>query len=211
MDNKKNLRPSLKKRKEILHKFSKTNPIWKTRMVIMHFLFCSSIAILIAIAALLINHPTTGMGVFVFLCFGLMMACVPYFLGLAVKNKSNYKCAYPYSSYANGTLVLDEQYLQYYFWQVGPTEPAAYSSRHALYKDDDKFIYKIRRDSIDNIEISDIGICSITGGGQLILPEDVELSKNELKEISNNFSFALAFEENNARDIIREWKNNNGN
>lgn len=201
---------SLKKRKEILHEFAKTKSGWKLRMFLMYLLFSLSAIILISVVILLINHPTTGMGVFVFLCFGLMMACVPYFLGLAVKNKSNYKCAYPYSSYANGTLVLDEQYLQYYFWQVGPTEPAAYSSRHAIYRDDDKFVYKIRRDSIDNIEISDVGICSITGGGQLILPKDVKLSKTELKEISNNFSFALAFEEENINNTIMNWRNQNG-
>lgn len=93
---------SLKKRKEILHEFAKTESGWKLRMFLMYLLFSLSAIILISIVILLINHPTTGMGVFVFLCFGLMMACVPYFLGLAVKNKSNYKCAYPYSSYANG-------------------------------------------------------------------------------------------------------------
>lgn len=210
MVNTKTFYPSLKKRKEILHEFAKTNSSWRLRMALVYVLFSLSAIILTFFVILLINHPTTGMGVFVFLCSGLMMACVPYFLGLAVKNKSNYKCAYPYSSYANGTLVLDEHYLQYYFWQVGPTEPAAYSSRHALYKDDDKFIYKIRRDSIDNIEISDIGICSITGGGQLILPKDVKLSKTELKEISNNFSFALAFEEKSINNTIMNWKNQNG-
>lgn len=211
MDNTKTFHPSLKKRKEILHEFTKTNSSWKLRMALVCLLFSLSAIILTFFVILLINHPTTDMGIFVFLCAGLMLACVPYFLGLGVKNKSKYKCAYPYSSYANGTLILSGQDLQYIFWQVGPTEPAAYSSPRAVFHDEDKFIYNIKREDIRDFQISDIGICSITGGGQLILPEDVELSKNELKEVSNNFSFALAFEENNAKDIIREWRNNNGN
>ena len=49
------------------------------------------------------------------------------------------------------------------------------------------------------------------GDGQLTLPEDIEISENELKEVSNNFSFALAFDENNVEDVIEEWRNNNGN
>ena len=140
-----------------------------------------------------------------------MLACVPYFFGLGVKNESKYKCAYPYSSYANGTLILSGQDLQYIFWQVGPTEPAAYSSPRAVFHDEDKFIYNIKREDIRDFQISDIGICSIMGDGQLTLPEDIEISENELKEVSNNFSFALAFDENNVEDVIREWRNNNGN
>lgn len=211
MDNIKAFHPSLKKRKEILHKFAKTNSSWKLRMALMYLLFSLSTIILTFFVILLINHPTTEMGVFIFLCAGLMLACVPYFLGLGIKNKSKYKCAYPYSSYANGTLILNGQDLQYIFWQVGPTEPAAYSSPRAVFHDEDKFIYNIKREDIRDFQISDIGICSIMGDGQLTLPEDIEISENELKEVSNNFSFALAFDENNVEDVIREWRNNNGN
>lgn len=180
-------------------------------MALMYLLFSLSIIILTFFVILLINHPTTEMGVFIFLCAGLMLACVPYFLGLGIKNKSKYKCAYPYSSYANGTLILNGQDLQYIFWQVGPTEPAAYSSPRAIFHDEDKFIYNIKREDIRDFQISDIGICSIMGDGQLTLPEDIEISENELKEVSNNFSFALAFDKNNVEDVIREWRNNNGN
>lgn len=211
MDNTKTFHPSLKKRKEILHGFTKTNSSWKLRMALVCLLFSLSAIILTFFVILLINHPTTGMGIFVFLCAGLVLACVPYFLGLGIKNKSKYKCAYPYSSYANGTLILSDQDLQYIFWQVGPTEPAAYSSPRAVFHDEDKFIYNIKREDIRDFQISDIGICSIIGDGQLTLPEDIEISENELKEVSNNFSFALAFDENNVEDVIREWRNNNGN
>lgn len=210
MNNTKTFYPSLKKRKEILHEFAKTNSSWKLRMALVYVLFSLSAIILTFFVILLINHPATDMGIFVFLCAGLMLACVPYFLGLGVKNKSKYKCAYPYSSYANGTLILSGQDLQYIFWQVGPTEPAAYSSPRAVFHDEDKFIYNIKREDIRDLQISDIGICSITGGGQLILPKDVELSKTELKEISNNFSFALAFDEKSINNTIMNWKNQNG-
>ena len=170
MDNTKTFHPSLKKRKEILHEFTKTNSSWKLRMALVCLLFSLSAIILTFFVILLINHPTTEMGVFIFLCAGLVLACVPYFLGLGIKNKSKYKCAYPYSSYANGTLILSDQDLQYIFWQVGPTEPAAYSSPRAVFHDEDKFIYNIKREDIRDFQISDIGICSIIGDGQLTLP-----------------------------------------
>lgn len=212
MDNNIIFRTSLKKRKEILHEFAKTNSSWKWRRFLMYFLFFAAAAIMVTFVVILICNPTHAMGVFIILCGASGLACVPYFFGLAVKNKSKYECAYPYSSYTNGTLILKEQCLQYYFWQAGPTEPAAYSSPHAVYQDEDKFIYEIDRNDIEDLTISDIGICRIVGKGKLLLPDDLdaEVTQSEINEISSDFSFALTFDANNINDIIIDWRNKNG-
>lgn len=203
---KKILTPSLKKRKELLKVIAKTDSSWRLRMFLTACLFILAVLILLAFIILLFVHPTNMMGIFIFILAGVMMACVPFFIALSIRNTAKYKCAFPYSSYANGTLILDENTLQYIFWQVGPTEPAAYSSSHAVYNDKDKFIYRIDKNNIEELTINDIGICRIVGKGQLVLPEDVKLPKSEINEVSKDFSFALAFDEKDAKESIIEWK-----
>lgn len=125
----------------------------------------------------------------------------------SVKNKAKYICAYPYSSYANGKLILGENSLQYIFWQVGPTEPAAYSSPRAVFHEEDKFIYQINKEDISKINIDKNGICTIFGSGNIILPKWAEIPKSEIKELSKEFSFLICFSEDSAKDIIQNWKN----
>lgn len=138
-----------------------------------------------------------------------MMACVPCFLGLTVKNKANYKCGLPYSSYTNGTLLLSKNNLEYVFWKVGPNEPAAYSSNRAVYHDEDKFIYKIDKNAITKMTISNLGICEITGEGILQKPdwECKDWAFNDKIEKTKTFSFLICFENENANKIIESWKN----
>lgn len=204
------LTPDLKKRKEILKEIAKTNKKWNMYMTIVFLLFICSIAILLSIALLLIKHPTTPMGIFVFICFGFIIACIPFFIAISTKNKAKYYCPFPYSSYANASLFLNEDRLEYVFWRVGPREPAAYSSPRAVYRDESKFVYSIERDSIKELRIDDAGICRIKGKAKLTLPEWAKLENSELKEMENNFSFITAFSENNAKKTIIEWRENNG-
>lgn len=198
----------LKKRKELLHKVAQTDPSWKVRMFFSVFLFICAPVILVGIGVLLILNPTTATGVFAFICFAFMMACIPFIAASAIKNQAKYKCAQPFSSYANGTLFLGKEDLQYVFWLVGPNEPAAYSSPRAVYRDASKFIYQISRDCISELTIDENSVCRIVGKGQMILPEGVELPKSEINEISRDFSFVLAFAEENAEQEIMDWRNN---
>lgn len=204
------LTPDLKKRKELLSIIAKQNKKWKLYMSIVFILFFCSIAILSAIAFLLIKHPTTPMGIFIFICFGIIMSSVPFFIAISTKNKAKYNCAFPYSSYANGCLLLKQNELEYVFWRVGPREPAAYSSPRAVFRDESKYVYRVQRDSIEQLSISETGICQIKAKAKLAYPDWVELEKSELKELENNFSFILAFCETNAKEIIYDWRNNNG-
>lgn len=200
----------LRKRKDALHLIAKSEPSWKYRKLLAISLFVLSILIIGAVLFLLLLNPTDATGVFIFICFAVIMACVPFFIAISTKNKAKYVCAYPYSSYANGILVLKEHELQYLFWQVGPREPAAYSSPRAIFNDEDKFIYQINKDAISKIVIDEKDICTIWGLGNIAVPKWAKIPKSEIKELSKEFSFVLDFEDDSVSKIIKNWRNNYG-
>ena len=146
-----NLTPSLSKRKMILKQICKSQIKWKLMIVISILLYFCSISIIIGSIILLIRYPTILMGIVVFICYAISIGCFPFFIACSVKNTANYECGFPYSSYANGTLLLNEQSLEYIFWRVEPHEPAAYSSKRAVYRDKDKFVYKIDKQAISKL------------------------------------------------------------
>lgn len=198
------LTPSLVKRKHILKEICKNHSKWKLKWGSSIVLLGISLGILVADGWLLVNHPTSSMGVFVFICAGIGYACIPFAISLSIKNSAKYKCCLPYSSYANGTLILGSKTLEYVFWRVGPHEPAAYSSKRAVYKDEDKFIYRINKDSILSINLKN-DICYIRGNGKIEMPEWA-IEDETVKVINKEFSFVLAFEQENITKLIEEWR-----
>ena len=195
-----NLTPSLSKRKMILKQICKSQIKWKLMIVISILLYFCSISIIIGSIILLIRYPTILMGIVVFICYAISIGCFPFFIACSVKNTANYECGFPYSSYANGTLLLNEQSLEYIFWRVEPHEP--------VYRDKDKFVYKIDKQAISKLSINELGICSIKGQGLLEKPEwaCVDYKKYSDKiESCKNFSFILSFEEAEASEKIKRW------
>ena len=87
----------LRKRKDALHLIAKSEPSWKYRKLLAISLFVLSILIIGAVLFLLLLNPTDATGVFIFICFAVIMACVPFFIAISTKNKAKYVCAYPYS------------------------------------------------------------------------------------------------------------------
>lgn len=194
----------LSERKRILRKICKTHNQWKLRMTIFIILNVVTLGICVFIAYLLFNFTLEVEGALLIIGVGVIFACVPFFISVSVKNKAKFKCALPYSSYANGTLVLKDKTLTYIFWRVGPNEPAAYSSKRAVYNDEDKFVYTILKSDIKSLVIKD-DVCLIKGNGEFKMPEwaDADFSVNS--DIAKNFSFILAFTEKNAAEKIKEW------
>lgn len=107
--------PSLSKRKNILKTISHSHSQWKGRIFLAGVLILLALGILSYTVVLLVNHRTSTFGIFIFLCAGVCLACVPFFIGLSVKNTAKFKCALPYSSYANASLLLGEDALEYVF------------------------------------------------------------------------------------------------
>ena len=100
-------------------------------------------------------------------------------------------------------LLLGEDTLEYAFWRVGPQEPAAYSSKRAAYREEDKFVYRIRKTDIHSIDVKG-DICRIEGSGIVQMPEWAEEDATVKRE-SKTFSFIMAFEQRNAEQILAEW------
>lgn len=196
--------PNLSERKRILKEISRNHSQWKARSVFAVILLIIAIGLLGGTAYLLIEHPTSMEGVMVFIGAAICFACVPFTFALSVKNTAKYKCALPYSSYANGSLILSDDTLEYIFWRVGPREPAAYSSKRAVYRDEDKFVYKINKKDINFIDIKE-DICRIKGNGIIQMPEWAEEDAT-VKRNNKEFSFIMAFEQENAINTIEEWR-----
>ncbi len=205
--------PSLSERKRILKNVCRTHPQWKLRMGFAAVLVAVAAVIMGGVVVLLATHPTTAEGVALFLAAAFCFACVPYVSAIGLKNASKYKCAFPYSSYANGSLTLTDDKLEYAFWIVGKNEPAAYSSKRAVYLDEDKFIYTIAKNDVQSLKVRN-DICHINGRGVVQgapLPDwaveegpstgEFVIPTEEMRE----FSFALAFEQKNAADLLDEW------
>ena len=194
----------LSARKRILKHICATHKQWMPRMTLFAVLIIAALGICGYFTYILIHYPLTVEGALLFACTGVCFACVPFFVSLSVKNKAKYLCAFPFSSYANGTLVLHDQVLSYRFWRVGPNEPAAYSSKRAVYHDEDQFEFIISKSDIHSFEIKD-DICRIEGNGKFNMPEWALEDDAVNSKIAKDFSFLLAFKEKDAAQRIKEW------
>ena len=195
--------PSLSERKRILKLVCSKHPRWKIRMTVFVSLFILAAGIMIGFAALLIWQHAIPEAVFAFMLTAIILACIPFFCGLSVKNTSKYKCGMPYSSFANGTLLLKDDVLEYVFWHVGRDEPAAYSSKRAVYREGSKFIYSIPKAEITDVSIQD-GVCIIKGKGRTQMPKGA-VDDDAVQEYSDSFGFLLAFEQSDAAQKIEQW------
>ncbi len=196
--------PSLSERKRILKLVCNKHSQWKIRMTFSVILFILAAGIMIGFAALLIWQHAIPVAVYAFMATALCFACVPFFSGLSVKNTAKYICGLPYSSFANGTLFLKDDVLEYVFWHVGPDEPAAYSSKRAVYRARSKFVYSIPKAEIKDVSIQD-GVCTIMGKGRIQMPKGA-VEDDAVKECCDSFGFLLAFEQSDAMQKIKQWR-----
>ncbi len=212
----KTLAADIPERKRILKGICRKHKGWKFFAATEAVLFLAAAGFVAAVIVLLVNHPATVTGCFVFSCAGLVFACVPFVIALYVKKMGKYKCAFPYSSYVNGSLVLHGNALQYVFWRAGPKSGSAYSSKSPTnYQENAKYFYLIEKKDISSIEIKG-GVCRIKGKGSLRAPAWAEeWERNELppwagndgalKNAGKEFSFIMAFQEKNSAGAIKEW------
>lgn len=167
-----------------------------------------AVAIVVATCLMLVEHPLDAFGSFPFLAGAIAFGCVPFFISCSVKNTAKYKCAFPYSSFANGTLILNDDKLEFIHWRVGKSEPAAYSSKRAVYRDEDSFVYTIYSSQIKSLKIDKNHICYISGTGVVSQPEWAG-TKGVREEIeTKSFSFLLDFEDSSVEKNLEAWANN---
>ena len=196
--------PSLSERKRILKNKCRESKSWKPRVVLMVFLFLLAAGLIGITAAYFLIHPFPAETVITFFGLAFCVACIPFFIAISVKNTAKFKCGLPFSSFANGTLFLKEDRLEYVFWRVGRHEPAAYSSKRAVYRDDCKFSYVIKKKDILSVNVQD-DVCCVKGSGIVREPDWAdETGKGQFS--CNQFKFILAFEEGDAGEIIKKWR-----
>lgn len=192
------LEPDREKRKSIHQSICKRHKEWKTRITSYIILMVVAAAIVVSSIPFMLSYPLTVDGVLLIIGVDICFACIPFFVALSAKNTAKYKCAYPYSSYANGKLVLEDDELKYYFWEVGPNEPAAYSSKRAVYNVLYRTVYRIKAEDIQTLICKD-NKCEIMGWGTLF---DTSI-RNTTR--TQEFSFVLAFKEDNPDKTILNW------
>lgn len=203
------LKQDLKKRKDFLNAIAKSKSSWKFRMILMILLFLMSIGIFVGVGYALLSaeNTITTTTIVVFVMMAVCLACVPFFLGIHIKNSAKYSCAAPYSGMTNGTLLLEDNKLEYVFWKASKEAPAAYSSKRALYRDEDKFIYRFDKHNIKSMTVDQYHVCHITGNGTITVP--IWESTNDTIETRkvSQLSFLVSFEQNDAERIIKDWRN----
>lgn len=197
--------PDLKERRRILNLVRFENKGWKPRIAWAVILFLSAVSFFLVTIIVSCIQVDDILTIFLAAVGGGVLALIPYFCGLSVKNTAMYKCGLPYSEYANGTLILKGDTLEYIFWRVGRHEPAAYSSKRAVYNDADKYVFTINKKDIQNVSKSEVEICSIIGDGSIIQPDWACRTKKDKIQPQKDFSFALAFSEPNAFEEIEKW------
>ena len=144
----------------------------------------------------------------IFFMMAICFACVPFFCAISVKNSAKYKCASPYSGMTNGKLLLTDECLEFVFWKASKEAPAAYSSKRAVYRDEDSFVYTIHSSQIKSLKIDKNHICHISGVGIVSQPEWAG-TKDVREEIeTKSFSFLLDFEDSSVEKNLEAWANN---
>lgn len=200
---------SLKIRKEYLAAICKQHKTWPIRMAFYIMLNVVTITIIVGVLLLLVNYPTDAVGVFMLFVSMIVLACIPFIISLSVRNTAKYKCAFPYSSFANGNLFLHSDKLEFVHWRVGKQEPAAYSSKRAVYRHEDRFVYTIPSSQIISLKIDKNHICHISGNGIISQPEWAGIKGFREEINTKSFSFLLDFEDTSVEESIRNWWKSN--
>lgn len=198
----------LTKRKAYLKAIAKRNPSWIFRIAYFWILMVVALGIFAGIGYALLTAETTPepATIMIFFMMAICFACVPFFFGLSVKNNAKYKCAAPYSGMTNGTLILTDNYLEFVFWKASREAPAAYSSKHAWYQDEDKFVYRFDKGKIMSIKIDKFHICHVSGDGTLTVP--IWASSNDTIETKSakKLSFVTCFADEDCEKTILKWR-----
>lgn len=199
----------LKLRRLLLKQIARKNKKYRYGVLISATLYIIAALILISSFVLLFKHPTTSMGIFVFICIGIIFAIIPFFIAVSINNSNKYKCALPYSSMANEKLLICDDRLEFIYWNVSKDNRGAYS-KHEKYRDENKFVYSIYKNDIKKIVFED-ETCIIKGKGKIKLPfylEDDFFNPEDKFETVDSFEFLQCFNETNIKDVIERWKNN---
>ncbi len=203
-----NFKTDLGKRKEYLKAIAQSKRSWSFRIVCFWILMVIAIGILAGVGYVLLTAEKTPAPstIMIFFMMAICFSCIPFFIGISVKNNAHYKCASPYSGMVNGTLMLTDSYLEFVFWKASKEAPAAYSSKRAWYQDEDKFVYRFDKSKIKSIKIDEFHVCHVSGSGTMTVPDWASANDAIETKSAKNFSFVTCFTDENCENIILKWR-----
>ena len=207
----KKINSDYKLKKKYLKNIARTKIKYKIWQIIRCILFACAVTSVVGLVWLLVKENAGTDAIWMFGAVELIFLAVFLIPASSIKNTSLYASSLPYSKRVNESLYLEEDRLDYIFWEVPKNSPAAYSKNCEL-NSDEKSKYSIYKTDITNISIDENNICTIKGFGIVEVPDfekyDYDKEKTNKKEYRvKSFSILLCFDEENICKKIFEWKN----
>ena len=202
--------PDLYARKRVLRELATKHPAWKRKVIFSILLFSVGIVIIAFTLRLIMTNTPRALGYFIFGVPGATFAIIPMIIGVIRYVSAKYDCALPYSSYANGTITLYEDRLEYVYWEIRKESPEAKTEKYLMkYPEEAKTTYSIDRDSIRDVTTEDGLVCVISGSAKIKIPDwkrkDGQFFLDKTQYVGE-FSFPLAFAETDVIQIIDNWR-----
>ena len=209
----KKINSDYKLKKKYLKNIARTKIKYKIWQIIRCILFACAVTSVVGLVWLFVKENAGTDAIWMFGAVELIFLAVFLIPASSIKNTSLYASSLPYSKRVNESLYLEEDRLDYIFWEVPKNSPAAYSKNCEL-NSDEKSKYTIYKDNITDINIDENHICTIKGYGTIEFPDyenyDYKKEKVSKKEQKvKEFSFLLCFDEENISEKILDWKNKN--
>lgn len=200
-----------KLKRKYLKNIARTKIKYKIWQIIRCILYACAVTSVVGLVWLLVKENAGTDAIWMFGAVELIFLAVFLIPASSIKNTSLYASSLPYSKRVNESLYLEEDRLDYIFWEVPKNSPAAYSKNCEL-NSDEKSKYTIYKTDITNISIDENNICTIKGFGIVEVPDsekyDYDKEKTNKKEYRvKSFSILLCFDEENICKKIFEWKN----
>ena len=207
----KKINSDYKLKKKYLKNIARTKIKYKIWQIIRCILFACAVTSVVGLVWLLVKENAGTDAIWMFGAVELIFLAVFLIPASSIKNTSLYASSLPYSKRVNESLYLEEDRLDYIFWEVPKNSPAAYSKNCEL-NSDEKSKYTIYKTDITNISIDENNICTIKGFGIVEVPDfekyDYDKEKTNKKEYRvKAFSILICFGEENICKKIFEWKN----
>ncbi len=190
------------------------HPAWKRRVFFSFLIFSVGIVIIAFTLKLIITNTPRVLGFLIYGVPGATFAIIPMIIGVIRYVTAKYECALPYSSYANGTITLFQDHLEYTYWEIRKETPEAKTEKYLMtYPEEAKTTYSIEREDIRDVSTQDGLICVISGSGKIKIPdwkrEGDEFFLDKTQYVGD-FSFPLAFAEADVVQIIDRWRRTPG-
>ncbi len=204
------LKYDFQKRKKYLRNIAKKHKMWIPRHIGYWILVGLAVIIFVSFMILMTMLLCSAENTFeiqrAIICGvpGVTMGGMAYLFSVTTKHSAKYKCALPFSSYANGTFVIENDYVMYTFWKVNEY-PIDGQSKKKKHKEEDMFTYKIYKRNIESIDVNDDNICTIKGSGSVNGP--LYRINNDFGEVGERivikeFSFLTCFDNDRSNEIL---------